>query len=127
MINSLESQEWNFEIPYQPEPLTPIKLNNATYLGYGRIVRDKHLPSLIKLGFKGDIQAYDLIAHTAPNGQQVKAIHQTSIGDSDLFIITSPGPAHVEAIPQLENLFPIQPAHGRSLAMDGRLTCLCLS
>jgi nucleoside-diphosphate-sugar epimerase len=98
---SLDGQERNFELPYRATNLpAQCKAANITFLGFGRIVRQKHLPALKKMNFTGNVRACDLRAAEV-DGVQVEAIEGATMGKADLFVVASPGPAHVKAIEPL--------------------------
>jgi predicted dehydrogenase/nucleoside-diphosphate-sugar epimerase len=99
LCKSMDSQEVNFKLPYNP-PITlgHMDLKRITYLGFGRIVHQKHLPALIKLGFGGDIDAYDLHPISDDKIQNIQTISKDQIDSSDLFVVATPGPAHIEAL-----------------------------
>jgi nucleoside-diphosphate-sugar epimerase len=98
---SLDGQQQNFQLPYYPTPLPKdCKAKSITFLGFGRIVRQKHLPALRKMNFTGNIRACDLRA-TKVDDIQVEAIEGAELGKADLFVVASPGPAHVKSIDSL--------------------------
>jgi nucleoside-diphosphate-sugar epimerase len=100
---SLEGQEVNFSLPYTPKPIeTQITAEKITFIGFGRIVKQKHLPALKRLGFKGKIEAYDLTESYDNTGIPIHAIDVKKITEADLFVVASPGPAHLEAIRHLK-------------------------
>ncbi len=100
---SLDGQEQNFQLPYHPTLLPKdCKASNITFLGFGRIVRQKHLPALKKMNFTGIIRACDLRAAQVDD-IQVEAIEGIQLGKADLFVVASPGPAHVKAINSLRD------------------------
>ncbi len=100
-----DDQELNFDLP----PADP-KLGSATpakqinYVGYGRIVKMRHLPALKQLGFKGVLKAYDLNAVTDATGIMVQAIGESQLEPADLTVVCTPGPAHTEAIAKLSHV-----------------------
>ncbi|MEI8194629.1 MAG: NAD-dependent epimerase/dehydratase family protein [Phycisphaerae bacterium] len=98
---ALEGQEPNYDALPLPTPLPTVAAPAVTFLGFGRIVKQKHLPALAKLGFHGQIRAYDLRAGRDPNGQEIAAIDGTPLEPSGLYIVASPGPAHIRALPAL--------------------------
>ncbi|HEX8523541.1 MAG TPA: NAD-dependent epimerase/dehydratase family protein [Tepidisphaeraceae bacterium] len=102
---SLDGQEKNYDLPYSPRELADRSSNrDITFLGFGRIVKQKHLPALKRLKFAGDVRAYDV---RASNGDYtVQAIEGATIRQSDLFVVASPGPVHIKAIE------PLRPAAG---------------
>jgi predicted dehydrogenase/nucleoside-diphosphate-sugar epimerase len=102
LTRSMDAQDPAIPIP-QP-PAGPIRLTagRVSFIGFGRIVRQKHLPSLRKHGFAGEICAYDLHPADDVDGVPVRALTSTNRPfDSDLTIVATPGPAHVDAIEHL--------------------------
>jgi len=99
------SQEPNYELPYLPQPELARHEERAgravTFLGFGRIVHTRHLPALRLLGFSGEIRAHDVRQFVSPTGIPVKSLAGARLEDADLYIVASPGPAHVDAIPSL--------------------------
>jgi len=98
---SLGDQQANVSPPYEKISLRPIQAGRVTYWGFGRVVRDLHLPALRKLRFRGRIEAFDLRPSRGPDGLEVRSIHEAEPADSDLLVVCSPGPAHVQAIEPL--------------------------
>lgn len=70
LATALERQEPN----YTPTPVRRIEVSDTqpavpptlAYLGFGRIVQDRHLPALARLKYKGVIQWYDPFIATPP-------------------------------------------------------------
>jgi predicted dehydrogenase len=91
----------NFELE-RPEPELG-QLKDISFIGYGRIVQQKHIPGLTKYGFNGDVRAYDLHAHRAQDEREVTAIDQMDATKSDLWVVATPGPVHVDAINRLSD------------------------
>jgi predicted dehydrogenase len=101
---SVDGQERNFDLPYLPngtlpEPLT--RTRQITILGFGRIVRTKYLPALKRLQFGGELRAYDVLARNGSTGIKVENITGARLQASDLFIVATPGPVHVDALKHL--------------------------
>lgn len=99
--DSLEGESSNYTAPYRSISDGPGSVRGVTFLGFGRIVKQKHLPALKKLGFSGEIRACDLCESVDASGQKIEALDSAEFGGTDLVIIASPGPAHTEAIPRL--------------------------
>ena len=99
--DALEGQRLNYALPPEPKALSRTKAVAVSFLGYGRIVKQKHLPALKALGFGGTVKAYDLRAGTDANGQVVEAIEGGVLGKADLLVVASPGPAHGKALDSL--------------------------
>jgi len=98
---SCEGQTRDFELPYQTPPRGGLGVGRVVFLGYGRIVKQKHLPALGRLRYAGAIEAYDLAARTDADGREVRAVGEVRPGPRALFVVASPGPAHVEAVETL--------------------------
>ena len=103
LIESMESQTPNFQIPYPPIQWRPTTAKHITFLGYGGIVKQKHLPAIKWIGFNGNIDAYDLRAGVdEKTGQPIRALDGTPISAADLYVVATPGRAHIHAIPVLQ-------------------------
>jgi nucleoside-diphosphate-sugar epimerase len=79
---------------------TPPK-GRISIVGFGGIVKQKHLPALERLKHAGPIDAYDINAPLTWHNVKIQGIPSQRINDAILTIVASPGPAHVEAIPLL--------------------------
>jgi nucleoside-diphosphate-sugar epimerase len=102
MERTFDYQVKNFDIPSNVE-LKKTAANKITFIGYGRIVKQRHLPELRKLKFHGNIEAYDLWENKDDSGQLVKDIRQAKLDSSDLFVVATPGPVHIKAIELLKD------------------------
>lgn len=74
----------------------------VTYVGYGRIVKQKHLPALHRLGYTGAVRAYDL----CPPGPETSAVvlpilPETDFAGKGLLVVATPGPVHGEVLSRL--------------------------
>jgi nucleoside-diphosphate-sugar epimerase len=94
---SFEANEPNFAMPAVPE-LGAIRAKKITFVGFGRIVHQRHLPALQKLAFRGAIDAFDLKSASDPTGVIVRSIEGASPDSSDLLVVATPGPVHAQAI-----------------------------
>ena len=103
LAEAMDGQQMNVSLPYQPFTLGRTDAQRVNFVGYGRIVKQKHLPALERLGFRGDVTAYDLHAGTDEAGRLIHAIEGVRLPDADLHVVASPGPVHTEAIPLLES------------------------
>jgi len=103
MERTFDYQVKNFDIPSNVE-LKKTAADKITFIGYGRIVKQRHLPELRKLKFHGRIEAYDLWEGKDDSGQLVKDIRQAKLDSSDLFIVATPGPVHKDAIESLKDV-----------------------
>jgi nucleoside-diphosphate-sugar epimerase len=101
LVESLDSQEKNFAVPSISEN-SEVQLASVGFIGWGRIVKQKHLPAISKLGLKPKLLAYDLNASISPEGQEIRSIHSQDVENSDLYVVATPGPVHDQAIPLLE-------------------------
>jgi nucleoside-diphosphate-sugar epimerase len=97
--DSLAGQNPAYSIPKPFSfPAESFRAKIITFLGFGRIVKQKHLPSLRTLNFSGTVHAYDLQPFTDTSGIAVKSITETPLQDADLIIVATPGPSHNQAI-----------------------------
>ena len=104
LSSSLDSQLLNFSLPYVPSAeLKKISVKRVTFLGFGRIVHQKHLPALVKLGHPISIDAYDIASAKNESHPKVRFIEARQIEASDLFVVATPGPAHIAALDLLES------------------------
>jgi len=101
LTNAMDEQRPNFKFPYVPTEPRPTSARKVNIIGYGGIIKQKHLPALKKLSFNGTIEAYDVKASRDANGQEIKAIAGATLGPADLHIVASPGRFHNAAIPLL--------------------------
>jgi nucleoside-diphosphate-sugar epimerase len=96
--NSFENQSANSVNVYpELDHLSLAGLKKCTFIGYGGIVKQRHLDALNKIAYSGEIEAFDLNARE-DNGQSVQAICDFRGGRSDLTIIATPGVIHADAI-----------------------------
>lgn len=103
LVESMNGQQQNFSLPFKPANLgARLNVPQVTFLGFGRIVKQKHLPALKKLGFTGRISAYD-VRVGVDEGVQVEDISQANPKDNGLYIVASPGPAHTAALGALKD------------------------
>jgi nucleoside-diphosphate-sugar epimerase/predicted dehydrogenase len=105
LVESIERQAPNFQVPPPPPPLKGLAATVAsvTFLGFGRIVKQKHLPGLKKAGFAGELHAYDVrpVAAAAPGEVEVRQVEGAALPPTSLYVVASPGPAHVLALAPL--------------------------
>jgi nucleoside-diphosphate-sugar epimerase len=85
----------------QPDGACVDRAGPIVFLGCGRIVKTRHLPSLPKLPYRGDVDFYDVSRYT-DSGQQVQSILDTPLPAAGAYVIATPGPKHIEAIDQLK-------------------------
>jgi nucleoside-diphosphate-sugar epimerase len=107
--DAVGNQTPNYQLPHAPVPFSSIESERSTgvvtFVGFGRIVRTRHLPALKSLDFSGTIDAYDLVPGEPTDGVVLKPLTQPLPRESDLYVVASPGPAHVEAIALLDDTF----------------------
>ena len=97
---SLERQQPQFAIPDTIKMSSP-KIASLAWLGFGRIVQQKHLPAIKKLKISPAIAAYDVAARVDVSGQRIDDIRGTIL-PADMYVVATPGPVHGDAIPQLQ-------------------------
>lgn len=94
---AVDFQEKNFSLPYDPSELvqTVSLPKGIGLLGYGRIVHQKHLPALKKLGYVDGIEAYDPRPSTSGKDGRVHLVAETALSPAELVVIATPGPIHI--------------------------------
>jgi hypothetical protein len=100
---SVDGQELNFHIPSVPPRPGKSNASKITFIGFGGVVKQYHLPALKHLSFNGRVKAYDLKAWSADSGHQVESLTNSNLEAADLFVVASPGPVHTDAIPSLQS------------------------
>ncbi len=102
--DSFPGQASNVVVPAAPgDPPGLGGLGTVSFIGFGQIVAQRHLPALRRLGFGGPVHAYDVRAVTAgATPIQSHPIDSAGLVGSDLVIVASPGPLHAAAIPLLQ-------------------------
>lgn len=103
LSESMDAQEPNWEFPHRPAKPETRTMRRVSFIGFGGIVKQKHLPALKKIGFAGELDAYDLHGGRETEGYTIKAIEGARLRPSDLYVVASPGPVHNEAIPMLRD------------------------
>lgn len=98
---AMAGQSANVAIPATSRRDAPVGSGRVSILGFGGIVKQKHLPALRKLNLDGAIEAYDSVPGSTWNGLRVQALPTVPMTGAVLTIVASPGPVHVEAIPVL--------------------------
>lgn len=100
-----DDQEPNYEIPpVDPEIRSSTLARRINYVGFGRIVKMRHLSALKRIGFTGDLKAYDLNAGEDSTGTKVLSIEESPVESADLTVICTPGNKHTEAIAKLQTV-----------------------
>jgi hypothetical protein len=98
LVRSFAGQERNFVLPPPPDARESLPGSRITFIGFGQVVRQKHLPALRRLKFAGQIAAFDVVAGTDATGQSVQSLDGATLPKSDLIVVASPGPFHSQAI-----------------------------
>lgn len=102
LVNSFENQNSpNHFLTYSPNKATLNDTQKVSFIGYGGIVKQRHLGGLKVLGFRGSIDAYDLRSRNDA-GQKIQAIADFKGGKSDLWVVATPGHIHNMTIPLLK-------------------------
>lgn len=101
---SVDGQEPNFRITSVPPRPDKTNASTITFIGFGGVVKQYHLPALKHLGFNGRVKAYDLRARSDDSGHQVDSLSNSNLEAADLFVVASPGPVHTDAIPLLQSV-----------------------
>jgi len=102
LSRSFNGQEKNYKLPYAPLTKKSLPGKQVTYIGFGQVVKQKHLPALKQLEFAGNISAFDVAARTTEDGHAVEPLENAKLPPSDLIVVASPGPVHNQAIPLLQ-------------------------
>jgi len=101
---AMAAQEAPTLIPRPPEtPSRAISAKTITYVGFGKIVKQKHLPALRKIEFNGVVNAYDL-REGIDCGYKIQSIGEAPIADADVIVVATPGPLHAQSIAALQQL-----------------------
>jgi nucleoside-diphosphate-sugar epimerase len=101
LANSLEKQKQTSSFSVCNLDSAALKnKKRVVFIGYGGIVKQRHLDGLKVLGFDGAIEAYDLVAYE-DGPQKVHSIAEFKGGRSDLWVVATPGHVHNQALPLL--------------------------
>jgi predicted dehydrogenase/nucleoside-diphosphate-sugar epimerase len=99
LVESMDGQEQNYTVlPLINGTFKKPVVVSLGFIGFGRIVKQKHLPALKKINFTGKIKAYDLIRYLDTNNQVVESVEDFQPDCADALIVATPGPAHAESI-----------------------------
>jgi len=98
LADSLPGQRPNVALPYRRVRWGRLAARRVVYIGFGRVVKQRHLPALKRLEYRGTIEAYDLRGYQDPTGHTVRALDEHIVEGDGLVVVASPGPAHVRAI-----------------------------
>jgi predicted dehydrogenase/nucleoside-diphosphate-sugar epimerase len=75
------------------------------FVGYGRIVKQRHLPALRRVRFAGELGAYDLSpVFDSQENIQVRSIDELTNEHADLYVVATPGKYHSEVLARLQEL-----------------------
>jgi 2-alkyl-3-oxoalkanoate reductase len=94
---AMAGQISNVVLPNPRSGVAPTAQGRVCILGFGGIVKQKHLPALAKLKLDTAIEAYDVVSGATWNGITVRPLEEARLTDSVLTIVASPGPAHIDA------------------------------
>jgi nucleoside-diphosphate-sugar epimerase len=96
LTSSMDRQTPHFTIPESPErTLHASRLRHIAFVGFGRIVHQKHLPALKRLHFSGKISAKDIVPIRESPLYSVQPLNGSS--SPELYVVATPGPVHHEA------------------------------
>lgn len=98
LISSLDKQEPNFILPEIPEIKNKVSFDSINIIGYGRIIKQKHLPALKKLGLQNQIKGYDVSNFKDDIAGEVLSINEHRVNEAELNVISTPGPAHLSTL-----------------------------
>jgi len=98
LISSLDKQEPNFILPEIPETKNKVWFNSINIIGYGRIVKQKHLPALKKLHLQNKINGYDVSNFKDDIAGEVLSIKEHKVNEAELNVISTPGPVHLSTL-----------------------------
>ena len=101
LARSFTGTERNYHLPEAPRAQGAPA--SVSFLGFGRIVKQRYLPALRRLGFSGRIDAFDL-APREDSGVTIQDIHAGRPAPAALHVVATPGPAHIEAAGILEGI-----------------------
>jgi len=104
LYDAFDCQKPNFVVPPISELERAISAQKINYVGFGRIVKQRHLPALKRLGLHKEIEAYDLTPGKDATGIDVRSIRDAKPTSADLTVVCTPGPIHTEALDILKDL-----------------------
>jgi len=105
LFKVFDDQVPNFDLPaVDPDLSSATPAKRINYVGFGRIVKMRHLPALNMIGFKGDLNAYDLAVGKDSTGTMVQSIEDSQVESADLTVVCTPGPVHTEVIAKLQKV-----------------------
>ncbi len=89
--------------PGPAEGPSKTNIGRIVILGNGRIVKQRHLPSLAKLGLSQRVTRYDVRGYEE-DGQRIHSIDTDPLPKEAAWIVATPGPVHQGAIGQLASV-----------------------
>ncbi len=98
LMDCLPGQHPNFALPVTVPDRRVDTQENVNFIGFGRIVQQKHLPALRRIGFGGPVTGYDVRSFKAPSGHEVRSLSDTKPEPARLHVIATPGRLHVAAV-----------------------------
>lgn len=104
LTDAMDGQEPNWAFPHRPARPRSMSIRRVSFIGFGGIIRQKHLPALRKLSFTGEVDAYDVHAGRDPSGYDIKTVEGAVLREADVHVVASPGRVHNRAIPLLESV-----------------------
>jgi len=102
LVHSMEGQRSELQVPATPLPSRPAPGGRVDFLGVGRIVGQRHLPALRRLGHRGELRGYDLRSGLR-FGIEVRSLSDAEFDGAALVVVASPGPVHAEALELLRD------------------------
>ena len=103
LLAALDDQTRNFRLPSVGNWSYPLP-TSVGFIGWGRIVKQKHLPAIKHLGCAPTIHAYDVDSRVDETGQIIEKISSEPLKLAGLYVVASPGPAHIQAIAPLSTV-----------------------
>ncbi len=95
LMNSMEKQDLNYTFTEIPVTANKVLFDYINIIGFGRIIKQKHLPALRKLGLLNKIKAYDLSSYKDEIVGEVYSISKQGVTEAELNVISTPGPIHL--------------------------------
>jgi nucleoside-diphosphate-sugar epimerase/predicted dehydrogenase len=97
LTRCLPGQQASFALPAAVSSELGDTRGEVNFIGFGRIVLQKHLPALRRLAFNGHINGYDMRSFESPSGHLVRDISTVQPAAARLHVIATPGRYHVGA------------------------------
>jgi len=97
-----DQQTPNYTLPVYKTEGSLAGISRILFIGFGGIVRQKHIPALEQLGFKGTVDVFDPYLKEMPKTRlNCQRIEDPKVSEADLVVVTTPGPLHTQAIGQI--------------------------